>query len=96
MYRGADEGRVKTAKLIHRRIDYLLQGTGLAFIVRTLLLQALDDDDLRRTEFAQLRGQAFLHIGDEQVVTKHGHFFRQVWPDIQLGIGDYSSAYAGR
>ena len=65
----------------------------LAFVIRSLLLQALNDDDVRGSEFEQFLGQAFLHIGNNQVVPEHGHFARQDWPDIQLGIGDHSGAY---
>ncbi len=40
-----DDGRIKTAKLVHRGIDHLLDGARLAFVVRALLLEAGNNDD---------------------------------------------------
>jgi hypothetical protein len=96
MQRGPDEGGIESAELVHRGIDHFLKGTGFGFTVRAILLEAGNDDDLGRTEVAQLVGKSLGHIGDDQVVVEPGHFARQVRPDIQPGIGDDGGASARR
>ena len=44
--RGADEGRIKTAKLVHRGINHLLNHARPAFMVRGFLLDTGNNDNV--------------------------------------------------
>jgi len=65
----SDIRRIETAELVYGGVNQLLRGTGLTFVVRPLLLDALDDDDLGAVASARLH-QTSGRLGEDEVVSR--------------------------
>ena len=87
MYRCPEIGRVEAAEVLDGRIDELLRVLGVGFVIRPFLLNTFNHDDLGAITL-ELLDQAFLRLGDDEVISHLGKVSGERRTDLQHGIVD--------
>ena len=93
MLRRPDVGRIEAAEFLYRGIDQLLGGVGPSLVVRTVLFNAGDDDDLRAVALAFL-DETFGRLRDDEVVALLREITRKGGADLKQCVVDDDDALA--